>query len=287
MLFQIYTLTEMLNLRTRASIASRAVRGCIAGHRFWANRPANAFTREGYEVIDGFLSRAECDRLVALAAAHLPGPSHRVAGNCYTWVKAESAHGRNRGVRELLNVDDLDDGVARLMANRDVHALFEARLGERVEMYGFSIQFDDIDTTSKRGFHIDVYTPPLFKVFIYLNDVLDEGDGPYTIVPGSHRWSGRRLVNDFANAVTSAARRDMRYLVNDSDARTVLAPAGTAILSTQDAVHKGWSNHWRTPRHVLIGYATPARYFRGGPLTEGVETLNQPGTNGKLRVVAQ
>jgi len=266
----------MASLSTRASIASRAVHGCIAGHQFWANRPANAFTRDGYEVVEGFLDRAECQRLVAVAARNLPGPSHRITGNCYTWVKAESAHGRNQNVRELLNVNELDEGVGGLMERRAVHSLFEARLGERVEMYGFSIQFDDIDTTTKRGFHIDQYVPPLFKAFIYLNDVLDEGDGPYTIVPGSHRWGARRLVNDLVNAATSGARRDMRYLVSDSDVRTVLAPAGTLILSTQDAVHKGWSNHWRTPRHVLIGYATTARHFRGGPLTEGVEMLDQP-----------
>ena len=216
----IYSDPHMASLSTRASIASRAVHGCIAGRQFWANRPANAFTREGYEVIDGFLDRAECERLVALAVRNLAGPSHRVAGNCYTWVKAESTHGRNRNVRELLNVDDLDDGVARLMRDRAVHTLFEARLGERVEMYGFSIQFDDIDTTTKRGFHINQYAPPLFKAFIYLNDVLDEGDGPYTIVPGSHRWGTRRLVNDLVNAATSGARRDMRYLVADSDVRT-------------------------------------------------------------------
>jgi hypothetical protein len=265
-----------MSLRARTSIVGHAVRGCLAGRRFWENRPTNSFVRDGYEVIHGFLDRVECERLVALAAAHLPGPSHQVAGNCYTWVKAESAHGRNRGVRELLNVNDIDDNVATLMADRRVHSLFEARLGERVEMYGFSIQFDDVDTTSKRGFHIDGYAPPQFKAFIYLNDVLDEGDGPYTIVPGSHRWSARKLANDLVNAATSGTRRDVRYLVDDDDLRTVLAPAGTIILSTQDAVHKGWSNHWRTPRYAMIGYATTARHFRGGPITEGADAIGQP-----------
>jgi len=183
-----------VSLSTRVSIVSRAVSGCAAGRQFWANRPENTFTRDGYEVIHGFLDRAACERLVGLAAAHLPGPSHRIAGNCYTWVKSESAHGRNRNVRELLNVNDLDDSVARLMADRRVHTLFEARLGERVEMYGFSIQFDDIDTTTKRGFHIDAYEPPQFKAFIYLNDVLDEGEMAHAERPGEHGDEPAKLV---------------------------------------------------------------------------------------------
>lgn len=266
-------LRTMSGWRARWDTCRASVRGNWRDRRFWADTPENPFTRDGFEVIEGFLDRAQCERLARLADEHLPGPSHRVAGDCYTWVKSEAAHGRNTGVREILNVQDIDPFLAELMERRTLQTLFEERLGERVELYGFGIQFDGIDTSTKRGFHVDGLFPPQLKAFVYLNDVEVEGDGPYTIVPGSHRWYGRKFVNDVANALTTGARRDMRFLVPADRARTVLAPAGTLILSTQDAIHKGWGDHWRTPRHALVAYATTADHFRGGSLTEGLEFL--------------
>lgn len=258
-------------LRSRWQTVRRAVRENLEGRRFWSQAPTNRFTTDGFEVVEGFLDRDECRRLVEMADQHLPGPSHRVSGNCYTWVKAEADHGRNASVRELLNVNDIDEGLASLMESRVIHDLFSDRLGEPVELLGLSIQFDDVDTESKRDFHVDGLFPPQLKGFIYLNDVEDNGDGPYTIIPRSHRWFARKFLNDVANALTTGARRDMRFLIPRGRLRTVLAPAGTLILSTQDAIHKGWTDHWRRPRHALIAYATPARHFPGGPLTEGVE----------------
>jgi hypothetical protein len=245
----------------------------LRARRFWSKMPENRFTTEGFEVIEGFLDRAECERLVQFADELLPGPSRRIEGNCYTWVKSEAAHGRNRGVREVLNVNEVDAALGALMESRAIQDLFGERIGQPVELLGFGIQFDDVDTTSKRGLHVDGLYPPQFKAFIYLNDVEDNGDGPYTIVPGSQRWFVRKFLNDVVNACTTGARRDMRFLVPQTELRTVLAPAGTLILSTQDAIHKGWSDHWRRPRHALVAYARTAADFRGGPLTEGIEYL--------------
>ncbi len=265
---------SVVGIGRRWDTCRAAVRDNLRARSFWAATPRNTFCDEGHEVIEGFLDPAECARLVTLADEHLPGPSHRVSGDCYTWVKSESSHGRNSRVRELLNVEHIDDGVTDLMRRRVIQGLFEERLGERVELYGLSIQHDDVDTSTKRGFHVDCLYPPQFKAFVYLTDVEDEGDGPYTIVAGSHRNVGRKLSNDVTNAVTSGARRDMRYLVPRNGVRSILGPAGTLILSTQDAMHKGGSNHWRRPRYALIAYGTPARFFEGGPLTEGIEFLD-------------
>lgn len=261
-------------LATRLNILRAAVRDNWRSRRYWATRPRNEFTEQSYMVIPGFLNRGECERLRGLADRHLQGPSHIVSGNCYTWVKKESRHGRNSSVRELLNANEIDNGLAELLASDRIQRLFTEHLGERVELLGFGVQLDEVDTTSKRGFHVDVLYPPMVKAFIYLNDVEDLGDGPYTIVPGSHRWWFRKFVNDVINALTIGARRDMRYFVPEDTMRTVLAPAGTIILSTQDAIHKGWGNHWRKPRHVLIAYGVTAPYYKGQPLSEGRELVH-------------
>jgi hypothetical protein len=263
-----------VGLRSRCATLGGSVRGNLRGRRFWSHTPVNRFTVDGYEVVPGFLDPTECARLVQLADSHLTGPSHRISGAAYTWVKSEAGHGRNRNVRELLNANEIDEGLADLLASRRIQDLFGDRLGQRVELLGFGIQVDDIDTSSKRGFHVDGLFPLQLKAFVYLNDVSEPGDGPYTIVPGSHRWFVRKFVNDVVNAITSGARRDMRWFVDDRQAVTVLAPAGTLILSTQDAIHKGWSDQWRQRRTALIAYARTEPDFHGGPLTEGIEFLD-------------
>lgn len=264
----------MSTVSTRLSIAAAAVVGNRRARRFWARRPVNAFTTAGYEVIPNFLPRAECERLVALADAHLAGPSHVVSGGCYTWVRSEAAHGRNSQVRELLNVEEIDEPLARMADDGVFQDLFAQRLGEPVELIGLSIQRDGVDTTTKRDFHVDQLYPPSFKAFVYLTDVEQDGDGPYTVIPGSHRRFARKLANDFVNAATSGARRDMHRLAPAVPPVKVLAPAGTLILSTQDAMHKGWGAQSRRARHALIAYATTPEHFPGRGLREGIEHLH-------------
>lgn len=260
------TLSQIM---ARFNIIHFAIRDNWRSRRYWATRPHNEFTDNSYLVVPGFLDRIECKRIRQLADQHLNGPSHIVSGNCYTWVKEEATHGRNSSVRELLNANEIDSGLAELLSSDRIQTMFTEQLGERVELLGFGIQLDEVDTTSKRGFHVDVLYPPMVKAFIYLNDVEDLGDGPYTIVPGSHRWWLRKFLNDVFNACTVGSRRDMTYFVPQGQVRTVLAPAGSLILSTQDAIHKGWGNHWRKPRHALIAYGVTAGYYSGQPLSEG------------------
>ena len=263
-------------LRRRWMIARDAVRLNRRARAEWQARPDNAFTTDGYAVVPDLLDRAECERLVALADDLLTESSRVISGNCYTWVKAQAAHGRNTQVREILNVNEVDPGVAALLDERVVQREFEARLGEPVELYGFSIQVDGTDTRTKRGFHVDTLHPPVLKAFIYLTDVHDEADGPYTIIPGSHRHYVRKAINDFINAVSSSGRRDMHHVVADRRQTPVLGPAGTMILSTQDAMHKGGSEHSGRPRYALIAHGTTARHFAGGPLTEGRALVEGP-----------
>lgn len=72
-----------------SSIVWFAIRDNLRSWRYWANRPDNEFTRNGYAVTADFLDRAECGRVRERAERHLPGPSHVVAGNGYTWVKRQ------------------------------------------------------------------------------------------------------------------------------------------------------------------------------------------------------
>lgn len=269
----------MSSLRYRGRTVLSAVKGNMAGRRFWRQRPDNAFTRDGFEVVPGVLDTTSCDRLVAVADDLLRDHSYRIEGDCYLSVRAEAGVEADTQVRAIMNVHLVDDEVDALMASRTVQTLYEERLGVPIEVRGFSLQVDGVDTTTKRDFHVDGLHPPIFKAFIYLTDVTEDGDGPYTIIPGSHRRHLRKAANDLRNAVLHGdRRRDMVAFIDRDAAVKVLAPQGTLVLSTQDAIHKGWQDQWKRPRYALIAHATTAdQHGRDGarPLTTGLERLER------------
>src|SRR5687767_14758603 len=85
-------------LKSRLNPPRAPIRDNGHSRRYWVTRPRNEFTERSYVVVPDFLSREECTRIRDLADRHLSGPSHVVAGNCYTWVKKEARHGRNASV---------------------------------------------------------------------------------------------------------------------------------------------------------------------------------------------
>lgn len=273
------TVRRMSSLTYRGRTVLSAIKGNLAARRFWSQQPDNDFTRDGYEIIPGALDAATCDRLVQLGESLLEDHSYRIDGDCYLSVRAEGAIAADTQVRAIMNINLVDDGVADLMASRKVQSLYEDRLDVAVEVRGFSLQIDGVDTTTKRDFHVDGLYPPIFKAFIYLTDVTEDGDGPYTIIPGSHRQYARKVANDVRNALLHGdRRREMGSFIRRDRCTKVLAPRGTMILSTQDAIHKGWQDHWKAPRFALIAHATTAAQALGeggGPLTTGLDRLQR------------
>ncbi|HEX7132064.1 MAG TPA: phytanoyl-CoA dioxygenase family protein [Iamia sp.] len=269
----------MSSVTFRARTVLSAIKGNLAAWRFWRQQPDNDFTRNGYEIIPGVLDAATCDRLIDLGESLLDDHSYRIDGDCYLSVRAERGIVGDSQVRAIMNINLVDDGVAELMASRTVQSLYEDRLRVGVEVRGFSLQVDGVDTKTKRDFHVDGLYPPVFKAFIYLTDVTEDGEGPYTIIPGSHRHYARKLANDVRNALRHGdRRRDMGSFIPRDRASKVLAPRGTMILSTQDSIHKGWQDHWKSPRFALIAHATTAAQFArdgGGPLTTGLDRLRR------------
>lgn len=242
--------------------------------RFWKSRPANLFTSNGVEVIPNFMPREECQRLVELARATIKDQSYRVKDLCYTTVRAEKGAGTDLRVKQLMNVHVIDPYLNNLGQEGSIQRLLSGRLGEPVSWIGFSIQFDGIDTKTKRGYHLDGAWPPLYKAFIYLTDVDADGDGPYTVIPGSNRHVLRKAMSQFINGISTGEHSDMP-LYSDKQCVRMFGKAGTLVLSTQDLVHKGWHNHCARDRYVLIGEFTLTRLFDGKPITRGLNRIRE------------
>ncbi|NEO98680.1 MAG: hypothetical protein F6K58_08360 [Symploca sp. SIO2E9] len=244
-------------------------------------QPVNEFSLQGYEIIQNFLDQDECDRLIELANHYLRDQSYLIYGNCYL-VCRNAVQEVDSKVQQLMNVQEVDTQLSQLFHSHKIEELFEQRIGQKLRLKTISIQVDNLDTESKRGFHNDNITPPGFKAFIYLNDVADYGDGPYTIIPGSHRHTFRKIINHLYNRlITVLSRRknypvgDMRLFYSDKQSVSIFGKAGTLILSNQQLAHKGWQKHDQNKRYVLVCYLKLEKFDNGELFNLGQKAILQ------------
>lgn len=213
---------------------------------------------KGYKQLDGFLSASDCDRIIATFNKALIEELPEENTDAYIVSRRfsdRSAYDRN--VYQLMNFQGIDPEFQR-KHERIILSLFKDELGLDLCVASYTVQLDVPDTKTKRPFHMDGFGVN-YKLFVYLNDVLKMEDGPYTVIPGSHRMMGRKWVNLVLNLFSgNPTSDDMRYLHNDYDAHSFLAPKGTGIMSCQSLAHKGWQDHCGEQRYVLVVYLRAA-----------------------------
>lgn len=86
------------------------------------------------------------------------------------------------------------------------------------------IHFDNLDT--------------IYKVFVYLTDVNELGDGLYSYVPGSHKTDGFIRRTHKLNKLFKHVSGDMPFFRAGS-ALPILGPKGTVVISCQNGLHGG------------------------------------------------
>ena len=247
--------------------------GLLNDHRDYLRQPRNEFTLQGYEVIKGFLDKDECSRLIQVANRYLLNQSYAIDGNCYL-VCRKDLQGVDTQVQQIMNAQEVDEKLSQLFHSHIIEDMFERQIGEKLHLQSITIQVDNPDTQSKRGFHSDNVTPPIYKAFIYLNDVDDYGDGPYTVIPGSHRHTFRKILNYLYCWVKSIVPKqrnsgrkldDRRLFYSNKQSVSIFGKAGTLIISNQQIAHKGWEKHDRNKRYALICYLIAEKHYSGQP----------------------
>ena len=249
--------------------AYRVATKASEAREYWRSRPLNHLSRQGYELVPPVLDAASCVRLCAVTDGLLKDKSYFINDSCYLSVRREKGVKVDVNVRQLMNLQDHDPQLGELFQSGRLEKMFEERLGEKVRLQSITLQVDDVDTEAKRGYHLDAAWPPRLKVFIYLSDVTELGDGPYTVIPGSHADVWRKVLNRSYNVVRNFQRDDMRMLYADRECVPLLGEKGATILSTQDIVHKGWHDHHRSRRYNLISYLCLERFWDGKPFALG------------------
>lgn len=261
------------NFNRQIKVARQDINGIINDHKQYLRQPGNQFTLQGYEVIPGFLDKQECDRLIQLTDRYLRDYTYLITGNCYLECRKDFRGKVDTGVQQIMNAQELDESLSKLFNSRIIEELFEQRIGEKLHLQTITIQVDNIDTRSKRGFHNDYVTPTVYKAFVYLNGVNSYGDGPYTLIPGSHLHMWRKIVNYLYGCLVAAYPKSRAFnpkderelFYSDKQSVSIFGEAGTLIVSNQQLAHKGWHNHDQRNRYALICYLVLEKDYNGQP----------------------
>lgn len=264
-------------------LSKREILGIIKDSKDYSRQPSNEFTTQGYEVIQDFLDKNECDRLIQVTNRYLRDQSYSINGDSYLLCRKDLLQGLDREVQHIINAQEVDEHLSRLFNSHVIEDIFEQRIGEKLQLRSITIRIDNPDTQSKRGFHTDGVTPPVYKAFIYLSDVNDYGDGPYTVIPRSHLHTFRKIVNYLYSwtmtalsiSKTYSRKDDVKLFYGDKQSVSIFGKAGTLIISNQQLVHKGWHEHDKNRRYALICYLISEKYYRGQPLDIGRSALLQ------------
>jgi len=93
------------------------------------------------------------------------------------------------------------------------------------------------NVTETRSWHFDSWRPT-HKVFVYLTDVRDSGDGPYRYILGSQRKHLNRMLRMIQNRRLGLDLRDAPDPDYSMESE-ILGPAGTIFISNQAGYHRG------------------------------------------------
>lgn len=90
-----------------------------------------------------------------------------------------------------------------------------------------------------RDFHVDSYKESI-KVFLYLTDVSDLSNGPYSYVLGSHKDKTLQGINRKLAMQAGNPSDTTSFIFNSELAVPILGQAGSLVISDQQGVHRGF-----------------------------------------------
>jgi hypothetical protein len=233
----------------------RLMRRIHAEASHWAKATPTPLTRDGYVVTDPLLPTQDCVRLANLAlhiAVEHPF-SCSLGQSAYVVHRAEGHRPYDKNVVQIMNAQDIDPSLDELFQSQRIEQQFAKYGIGNVTLQSISIQIDRPDSEDKRGFHVDSHYPVVFKSFTYLTPVLNDSNGPYTIIPRSHSDVTKKYQCIARSRLTGQPITNMPSY-SDSEAVRICGDVGTTILSIQSAVHKGWMPHTMDVRVALICY---------------------------------
>ncbi|MHB8466660.1 MAG: phytanoyl-CoA dioxygenase family protein [Acidimicrobiales bacterium] len=203
--------------------------------------------RDGYAVIEGFWPRERAFALRDRLEVELANDESKdYESGAYLRFWDDRSY--DEGVRRLYHVEHRRDPVT--------HRIAEAYYGKPFHSGVLVFQYNSRSNANTRYYHIDWWGKE-FKSFLYLDDV-DEGNGPFTYLRGTHKSHLRRLKKQAfpgrEGSTTTFYDRDLGRLL-DREVK-IAGPAGTLILADVRGFHRG-SPQLNGSRSVIVNYMYP------------------------------
>ena len=216
--------------------------------------PSSQLARDGFIVQPGYLPAEKTDSILQDVAGF--------ADRSIKQTGVPGTHLRDRAdkqkidlnVRQLTGAQHLSPGIDELLRSARTERTMSELTGRDMAIGGMTAQIDWPDTHSKRGLHVDSHWPPTYKTFIYLTAVTGPENGPFSVVPGSHRDRVKKARAIAGNYVHHRKLTDLDVTYRLQDARCLLGEPGTAIFADQRLAHAGWPGHTTGIRFMLVAY---------------------------------
>ena len=208
--------------------------------------------RDGFAVVPGFWPQDKAFAMRDKLEAYLEGGESKDFDEG-AWLRVWDNRAYDEGVRRLYHIERLVPELAEL--RNDPLTMSVAKAYYRRPFYSGALVFqhNTKSNANTREYHVDAFQRE-FKSFLYLDDV-DEGNGPFTYVRGSHRSHLTRLRKQLAGngdqAPTSFFDADLGSLKENEV--LITGAAGTLILADVRGFHRGSPQVDRS-RSVLVNY---------------------------------
>jgi hypothetical protein len=207
----------------------------------------------GVAVIPGYMSRA---RALAIRDQLMPfktgNQNKDFTSGAYLRYWQERAY--DQGVSRLWHVEKLIPELTRVRFDPLVLRIVSAYIGVPYYSGGLIWQHNTSSNAKTRDFHVDMYNKEC-KAFVYLDDV-NEANGPFTYLIGTHRkWTTR-----IANLLFGDNTNEKHGLITPNrlgglakSEKQIMGPAGTMIIADVRGFHRGAPQHSKD-RSVLVNY---------------------------------
>jgi hypothetical protein len=234
-----------------------AVRTCFSKEKRINFKCKNDFSsklsKDGIVIIDNFISEDFADKIYK-DVKKLINSTDISNENIVYYKNAQLVNRGNKFKSDFNMIDIFDINNALTYLDDIIDKSFIANIikeanGEEFPLKNFNIYYNN--EVAPRCLHVDNFSVPQYKAFIYLTDVNEIEDGPYCYVKGSHLCQEKKIKSYINNFLHGNYLTDMREYSYD-DTQKNLAKKGTLIISDQNGVHGAFPQEKGRERMLIM-----------------------------------
>lgn len=208
--------------------------------------------RDGFAVVKEYWPREKALQMRDHLESYLVNGNNQDFENG-SYLRFWNDRNQDKNVRRIYHAERLIDELKRFRSDIFVFGIATAYCGAPIYSGVLVYQHNTQSDSNTRYYHVDAFSKQ-FKAFLYLDDV-DDGNGPFTYLRGSHRcyWVRlkKQIVGNREAPPTSFYDKDLRAMLKHEV--EICGPAGTLILADVRGLHRG-SPQVNRSRSVLVNY---------------------------------